>query len=899
MKFLNKSIFYLSVGATLLVVSCADESPWGGGNATEGKIELNLLTDSYVTMGTRADESGDTKAMVPDVSKFSVSLKRTDGSYSKTWQTLDAFKKEEGFPQGNYTIAAFYGDVDSEGFDKPYYYGETSIQVKLGETSAETVTASLANAMLSVRYTDELKGMMKNYSASVQTEGHSPVIYAYNEDRPSYLSPGDANVFVTLTNDKDEQVTVNPAKVSLTAKHHYVVTIGVKADNAGTSALDVQITEDIFTEDPISIVLSDELFSSNPPIVEASDFESGVMKEYFESFADEKANPEIHVVAMSGIKSAILTLTSDSSLPVFGGTSYSVDLITADADAKAKLADAKLNCYGFFENVDKMGVVNLKDYVNNLTDGTYTVSLQVTDNNGKSSAMDDSMVKYIVKVTGLEYQISKVETPKFLDEVLMVSLTTNCENLKDKFTFYATNKNGEIVEVKEAVLQSSSSDSGKFTYVYKLTVDPIDECEWTVKAQYGDRRSVEKLVDVTMPTFKVETDAFAKRVKIRISEVTNSNLSASQLLPYLKIKNNGAEISATSIDMSLAEQNIIIVKGLNSKNETVNNSVFDGVYSKFSLNLGTKVSDKYQGTPVPSFTTEEALDVPNGDFEEFSEIEYSGTANQSNRWRATYLSSWSQNTSTFKFREAKFWATTNMKTMNNKTTHSSVDNTWFNQPSVFSTSLEYSSYNGGIGSVTASTSTPSSFSGFKVHDDKGNAMIIRNVGWDPSGQVPKEDQGTAYASGNYYNHNIPNVSQHSVGKMFLGSYSYNNGDNFQEGIEFKSRPSKIKGWYYYTPDSQELGEYGTIVFKIFGEKDIILATGTSNFYSNSDYVQFEIPIEYKNEDFQKEAKKLSIIISSSYHNDGNEVKISTYLSPYECYMHGATLVVDDFEFVYE
>ena len=87
MKLLNKGIICLSIGTAFLAASCADESPWEGSNASEGKIVLNLLTDAYVTMGTRAEDSSDNKALVPEASKFSVSLVKSDGSYNKTWHT--------------------------------------------------------------------------------------------------------------------------------------------------------------------------------------------------------------------------------------------------------------------------------------------------------------------------------------------------------------------------------------------------------------------------------------------------------------------------------------------------------------------------------------------------------------------------------------------------------------------------------------------------------------------------------------------------------------------------------------------------------------------------------------------------------------------------------------------
>ena len=147
MKLLNQGLICLSIGTGIFMISCANESPWDNGHGeTDGKIELNLSADSRVQLGTRAEGDNEYAESV-DPSKFSISLRSNDGSYDRTWETLEAFNKIAGFPQGNYKLKATYGSLSKEGFGFPYYVGESDVTVKLGETVYPSITATLGNAM--------------------------------------------------------------------------------------------------------------------------------------------------------------------------------------------------------------------------------------------------------------------------------------------------------------------------------------------------------------------------------------------------------------------------------------------------------------------------------------------------------------------------------------------------------------------------------------------------------------------------------------------------------------------------------------------------------------------------------------------------------------------------------
>ncbi|MDE7124899.1 MAG: DUF4493 domain-containing protein, partial [Muribaculaceae bacterium] len=137
------------VSAVVMAVmcGCADENR--PGTSVTGHIAASIDLDSkaITSKGRSADEAA------VSVGDLAVSIVAEDGSYSHTWASVDQFPTDQEFNVGRYTLTAFYGAATDEGFEKPYYYGETQVNVVADRTTAATLTATLANAMVSVDYT--------------------------------------------------------------------------------------------------------------------------------------------------------------------------------------------------------------------------------------------------------------------------------------------------------------------------------------------------------------------------------------------------------------------------------------------------------------------------------------------------------------------------------------------------------------------------------------------------------------------------------------------------------------------------------------------------------------------------------------------------------------------------
>ena len=893
MKLLTfgRTITGILSGLCLLMASCADESPWGSQDGADGRINLNLVADSSVSDGTRADDT--TSPLVPNTAEFSITLKSTDGAYSNTWNSLSAFNKEDGFPMGSYLISASFGNMDQEGFKNPYFYGESKVNVAVGQSSDATIVATLANAMVSLRYTDEFSDFFPGgFSGIVQTEGHDPIPFVQSETRPAYISVGNVDLKLSLTDESGNTVVVNPASFVAEPKKHYIVKFGVDGNtDVGRGILTVEWSEEVISETH-KIYLTEELFTSPDPEITVAGYDTAGVN-IMESLEYEDLNPEFHVFAFGGLAKASLHLgvPENSSIPE---SIRNIDLVSADIVSQTTLKSLGIDCAGFNDGKSEMAVINFKEFIKNLAPGYYTVSLDVKDSLGREFAMEDAAVLKI-NVEGLQYEFVGCSEPDFMSNEIVVTVATNSESAKDQFKFrsYISGIVGQEFEDVTATLLEQPQEATKETslpykYSYKLTTGAIDDWKWKVRTNIGQKVAHEVDVKVNMPEFTIETDAFAKWMRFRLKEDTDEKI-VNWLTTIGKITDGNNDITS------------LVKFNSETKLFEISEGIVPGQTYNYSFYLGkTLVYERYKNNLT--FKAEEAVEVPNGDFETQGQL-YSGTLNQGGRWTATLLPVYRQNTATYSFNDPAGWATTNIKTMNGKTNLTTNDNTWFVQPSVFNSNLSYISNNVGNGAGGAGSETPASFSGFYSHS--GNiAMVIRNVAWDSNYSSIADDMKTT-TSGGYYNRNDPTLAFKSVGKMFLGTYTFSSGiEEYKLGIPFNSRPSLLKGWYIYTPDKNDKADKGKVTVLVYNNEEII-ASGTTDLEECINYLEFSIPLTYKDSDFGKNANKISILVEASQYGslDMNDetakINVSIYNSRYESYKHGATLIVDDFEFEYK
>lgn len=324
--------------------------------------------------------------------------------------------------------------------------------------------------------------------------------------------------------------------------------------------------------------------------------------------------------------------------------------------------------------------------------------------------------------------------------------------------------------------------------------------------------------------------------------------------------------------------------------------IVKGLTPSSTYKLRSNFFDVYSSNPI-EVTTEAAAPVPNGDFEELRET-ISETINQGGQWTITRGGTKYQTTLSMCISEPSGWASANTKTYNASALHK---NSWYMVPSVFNTSLSWVSHQPtakfwGIGQ-DAYDSTADIYKDLPAKNGN-NAMVIRNVAWDLNGSSIEYKNQTGNANySNYYCNNVPSISNRSAGKLFLGSYSYNNDSEvYNEGTDFASRPVALEGFYKYVNDSQDTSEKGTVTVQVLNET-IVIASGELELGAVGEYTKFSVPLVYSN--YELKATDLHIMISSSNHTNEADIKTTNYVNKEECCSRGAMLTIDNLTFSYE
>ena len=855
---MRKSIAKGAVSLVLLATLSGCSDLTGGFGTGSGHIAPWVGLDTEAIGGNAANSRAAAEITPRDLS---ITLTKLDGSFVRTWEKLDDFSSEQAFTIGDYRLDAFYGDADVQGFECPAYFGTQNLTVADGRTTSVALTASLANSMFSVEYSEAFQGYMSEWSAEFRT-AHGTVKYAADETRPAYLAPGEVVVVVNVKKPSGLEASFEVATVNANPRYHYFVNVDVNNGNVGDATLSVTFDENLATE-TVEIDISDSLLTTAAPSIEADGFSADQPVEVVSGMASDAA-PAMNMIALAGIKSVTMQTVSESLAAQ--GWPETIDLVNASQSEQATLTGLGLKALGLWKNPDQMAVVNFADVLPMLREvagnNVSTFTLTVTD---KLSRVSEPLT---LTVNVEKIQLNLLDNGQTYEpgEPLDLAIEFNGSNVKEnvKFQYYdeargSWNNTLEILSVSEAVSRAM--------YGYTVTVaTPELDTDLSVRAVCGTTVSA---------VLKIKGAPF------RLSANENNVFATHATLSMTADEGNAADYAAAATILLSTDGKNFSAKQAKLQNGT--EFLLEGL-APATTYYAKAVSGELTSRSV-SFTTEAAAAIPNGDFEETEQtIAFSSIA-MSGQWSISaginYQSEFSCNVN-----EAKCWAS-----INSKTCSGSNQNSWFTVPSTFGTNSYFHSYAPKIKVVNLGgwDGVPPSYTGFSAQNGE-NAMVLRNVAWDAAGTTPAlwRQAGTR----EYWNHNVPTLAQCSAGRMFLGSYSYNGADNYNYGIAFASRPASLKGYYRYSTDDE--GETAVVEIKVMNGTSVVAST-TAQLAPAADFTEFNVALDYPAN--AAKATSLQVMFVSSNRNDA-DIKTTNRLSISEAYSLGATLVVDNLSLIY-
>ena len=232
-------ILYASV-ALFAVISCSKSS----NSSSEGFVNFAISSNETVADATKSHVSDYTT--LPVASDFSIIIKDEtqqvmfDGKIS-AWDPTSALLKE-----GKYSVTAFCGDIETEGFDKPYFEGTVPFEIKGGETTTVSIPVKLNNTVVKVSCTQNFRNYYKNYSFKLTRNGSDIVAFAKDETRAAFV---DGYKFTLEGVLESETKTYNFSKEYNNLEVATAYTFVFDVTNTGSASITISFNQNVETVD--------------------------------------------------------------------------------------------------------------------------------------------------------------------------------------------------------------------------------------------------------------------------------------------------------------------------------------------------------------------------------------------------------------------------------------------------------------------------------------------------------------------------------------------------------------------------------------------------------------------------------------------------------------------------
>lgn len=835
MKGILKFILFLEI---VLLCSCVNDEKRSG---AFGGMSLHLSANSSVTdVTTRSSEE-----VLPSIQDFSISVLQGD-KVQASWDKLSDYDEDTTFPVGSYTLKAFYGDIEKEGFDSPYYEGTTDFNIRGGETTPVETTCKLANTKISIEYTDDFKQYFKTYSSTVQAELGSEVSFSSRETRAAYVKPGRISVKLTFTkvNGGLSPTTIEVATIEeALAQHHYHLQMNVDAGKAMLSIVFDRVTE----VRPITLDISDKALNIKPPYFTLTGFEKTSNDgNQWDGNPIESNQLSALLTSLGGFTKCILRTTSPN-LPDWPEEGFNLAALTPEDQALLDKSGVKL--IGFGINQDQMGIINFTGLIPNLniTDNndTHLFYLSATSTYGKQSE------DYVLNITTPKnFMLLPTEPVKMKSKEVTIPVKLkegNPQNIKLYYRYY-----GVMTLINNTVITPIEGKEG----YYNIKASGIDMgvVAKDFQAEYNGLKSAIVSVAVIIPSYSVILEPF--HVWSYTAEMT--------IVPeYAEDMSNVMSAIEAYISLNGSTWTKVDAKDL-KLDATTGKAVISGLTPGTTYYFRTTCDDGTTYSIPVMQATESVVQLP--DFTQGWANYFNETINKGGGYGYSGIlgSSKKQDTRLLTIEDLNdTWAVVNQKTA---PTNPKTKNTWYIVASAF---------------------------------NQNTGVMLRNVAWSDKLGDPPSKYGSVSWSATTLNDLTPPTHEHrSAGKLFLGSYSYNHSTNveiYNEGISFTSRPIKLKGTYTYVANNDQGGIVTVIVENREGGQTLKLAEGSEVLTATSSQKEFTVDLTY-NTMFEKKATHLRVMFASSSNASNTQSvednKIKTTDNKGEAISTGSELYID-------
>lgn len=281
---------------------------------------------------------------------------------------------------GNYVAEAWAGDSVSASFDTKYYKGRAPFTITSGTTRVE-LPCRIANVVASVDYSNEVKGVLFDYTLTIGHDRGSLEFIGDDERKGYFMMPSTSKDLTWTLSGKlidGSLFTKNGVIENVQPTTEYVLHVKYTptTNNEGGAFINIVVDEStIDSEDEI-------LISVAPDIVGTSfDINTGIAGQ--PGLFEKKS---VYITASSGLKNVVL----ESSLlaNIVGGND--IDLVETEESLKTALNAAGIEwfyTYDAEQDVSNMKINFNEEWLNTLAVGEYVMNVTAIDSQDKTSTI--------------------------------------------------------------------------------------------------------------------------------------------------------------------------------------------------------------------------------------------------------------------------------------------------------------------------------------------------------------------------------------------------------------------------------------------------------------------------------------------------------------------------------
>jgi hypothetical protein len=236
-----KTLF--GVLALVAAVSCAKQS------AKSGQVTFEVSSNQTVADVTKSNVSDYTD--LPSAADFTISVSGDEFNWSGK---ISEWNPAIDLMVGEYSVTASYGDVEDEGFDKPFFTGTTDFTIAGAQTAEVAVNVSLGNTIIMIGCSENFRNYYKDYTFRLTRNGSDIVTFARDENKAAFVDGYKFTIEGTLVSET-RTYTFSKDFASLDQATAY--TIMFDASNIGGASITITFNDTVETVDLGDIELND------------------------------------------------------------------------------------------------------------------------------------------------------------------------------------------------------------------------------------------------------------------------------------------------------------------------------------------------------------------------------------------------------------------------------------------------------------------------------------------------------------------------------------------------------------------------------------------------------------------------------------------------------------------